>query len=467
MLPYDYGTLYSLNTSDPWNTDVYLSWLGSGTNAINRLATFPGTFLPSNYFTTDTSLVQEVTYLQGGYLWVNWVTGSTAVYLKDQIETTIDSRYTFIGTKKVSDTVYNTYCMATHTSTATDIVYDFRRIVSTSGASSTDSSITDLHIAIESGAEYSQVFTRIGRKLYVSLIYNSDSDLSLAGWECRLYSLDMETESIEEVSSLSLPPIPNGNYGGTNGVANFHGVLEQQGEIRWWIDYREDVVDIIFPFTSHVSYKIYYNGSTLNYLNLNPFDPGLITSPLNRNAYRYNYRDTTIIRSFTYDTTTYYITIDSVAGVNVATDDSTFPDSVPVKIISKSAYPKIGTVSSVYHWLDANGKSLGAITIPGVTSIHSIYPTLDTINGSLYMSARMDDGTDKLISVDSSTHGLLNVYDLPAFPFTNAPNSIANHGNFFIHTGGTFPSLRLYITYLVDVPPITNANDVMMIVEMN
>lgn len=469
MLPYDYGILYDVNTQDPLNSNVYVSWLSSGTSVINKADRFSTLFrMPNNFYVEDNSDNQEVCYLSGttssGFLCVNRVTGTTAIYLADQIEATPAFSYDIIGTKKVNDTLYYIYGVDTDTLTTTDeIVIDFRRISALSGNASTDTSIASETITIETGALWTMTKTKIGRSMYISIIFNTELGL---GREGRLYQINLDEESLSQIETLVLSGETNQIYGGVNGLQNYHGVLENQGNVKWWIDYFIQITDPDFPNPVRFINKVYYDGTTTEIFNVYPYSSGLISLPINRNALRYNYRDTKIVRSFTYDTTDYFLIIDSTTGVSIEISDANYPDIVPVKFVSKSVFPKIGLDSSLYYWLDDSGKILEEITLDGVLTIRGIYPTLDTVNGGMYVNARMTDATDKLVLVNSTTGDILAIYNLIDFPYTSTPTAVANNGNFFISKNLVFP-FTTTITYILEVPPINLGNDVMMIVEMN
>ena len=105
---YDYGTLYNINTSDPYNSLIFTSWLASGTNVINKSDDLSP--IPSIFYMEDNNEVQEASYLasSGGvrYLYVNHVSGTSSIYLYDQIEVDPSRNYpTTIGIKKASPTL--------------------------------------------------------------------------------------------------------------------------------------------------------------------------------------------------------------------------------------------------------------------------------------------------------------------------------------------------------------------------
>ena len=58
---YDYGTLYNINTSDPYNSLIFTSWLASGTNVINKSDDLSP--IPSIFYMGDNNEVQEASYL--------------------------------------------------------------------------------------------------------------------------------------------------------------------------------------------------------------------------------------------------------------------------------------------------------------------------------------------------------------------------------------------------------------------
>lgn len=464
-MTFDYGTLYNINTSDPFNTDVYMSWLASGTMVINKTDT--PTPLPAFFYLEDNDTIQEATYISrsGGndHLFVNLVSGTTAIYRSDLIDVEPCLSYTVIGIKKVTTTLYSVYCLDTSASTSTEIVLDFRKVIGTSGSASSDTSIQDIRITIESGAIWGSTQSIIGRSLYLSVFYQVDAG---QGREFKLYRLDMDTENFSEIGSHSLPATTDVSYSSINGIVNFIGVLEDKGEVKWWIDYFKVITDPVFPNPQHFINYVYFDGAITNVFEVDPYSSSLHSNPLNRNLYKYNYQDTKIARSFTYDGTTYYLVIDSISGVSIQTSNTTFPDAVPVSFVSKAVFPKIGISGSTFYWLDSNGKIDTAITFTGVTSITDIFPTLDTVNGNFYMNAHMADGTDKIVAVDPTTRAITYIFDLPNFPYTTAPNALANHGKFFISNKITF-STRSVISYVVDMPDIPKANDVQSILEMN
>lgn len=466
---YDYGTVYNINTSDPFNSHVYLSWLPTGTNAINLSPSFAGS-VPGRAYVEDDSNISEVSYLFGGislgHLYVNKVsfgngTGTSSIYLADTIEATPAFSYTTIGTKKVNDSLYYIYAVDI-SSTATDIMIDFRRISAISGGSSVDVSIAEEHISIDSGDLFSSTTNVIGRKIYVSIVYDTPTFTNLEGV---LLCLDAESETITTVSTLSLPAITNQTITAENGLINYHGVVEDRGVIKWWIDYRVIITDSVFPFDQRYIQRVYFNGNFTDVFDVYPVIVGQPTTTLSRRRYKYNYKDTKVVRTFLYDGTTYYVVIDSVDGVSVATTNSEFPDTPPLTVFSENVFPKIGFTAGVYYWLDTNGKSTGAITLDNVSLIRGVYPTLDSINGCVYMNVVLS-GINKIVSVDTQTQLIVNTFDLPSFPFTDAMIALSNHGNFFISQKTSVP-LRFVMTYITDMPPISGVGDCQMIVEKN
>ena len=277
---YDYGTLYNINTSDPYNSLIFTSWLASGTNVINKSDDLSP--IPSIFYMEDNNEVQEASYLasSGGvrYLYVNHVSGTSSIYLYDQIEVDPSKNYpTIIGIKKVSPTLYYVYGFSTLDSTSTEIVLDFRRTEGISGSSSDDSSIQSIHIPIGSGELWGTTRSIVGRSLYVSLFYNVTTS-GFTGTEFRLYRADMDTETFEEIDSYSLPSEENVIYSSVNGIVNFMGVLEDRGEIKWWIDYSKTQSFPDFPFPPELfTMYVYFDGTVTSIFEAQPFSGVLPT----------------------------------------------------------------------------------------------------------------------------------------------------------------------------------------------
>ena len=151
---WDYGTIYNVVAGDPINSHAYMSWLGSGTTAINYGA-FDGN--PFHFFVQDNSDNQEASYLAQSlidgkhYLYVISVSGTSSIYKTDQIDMNPILSYSVIGTKKLSDTSYSSYYFSTANSTSDTIVLEFNAIIGVSGGSNSNISVDSVSIPIADG----------------------------------------------------------------------------------------------------------------------------------------------------------------------------------------------------------------------------------------------------------------------------------------------------------------------------
>ena len=458
---WDYGTIYNVVAGDPINSHAYMSWLGSGTTAINYGA-FDGN--PFHFFVQDNSNNQEASYLAQSlingrhYLYVNVVSGTSAIYQKDQIDMHPVLSFQVVGIKRLSSTSYATYYLTTSNSTSDTITLEFRAIVGVSGSSNTDILVDSKDISIVDGSTWTSSFTRIGRSTYI--IIGSVPSTNTKTYT--MYCGNMDFETLEEVTSKSFTV----SSSSTTHTFWGSGVIETLGTPKLWIGYWETIEYSSFPLLRSFSDKVYFDGGETEIFFVDPYDNSLYFNHAH-DTLKYNYQTTKVSRTFTYDSTDYYLVIDSVLGVSISTSTTHYPDNLlPISFVSPSVFPMIGKSGTHYYWLDADGKTISEIILGGVTSITTIFPTLDTVNGDFYASGHMVDGTDRLLSVNPSTQTITYIFSLPAFPFTATPVAYANHGNFFITRKNTVP-LRTTISYIVDVPPILKSNDVQSILEMN
>lgn len=472
-MAFNYGTIYNVNVSDPVHSDVYLSWLSSGTTAINITKSHSsGIQRPTVFFIQDDSTNNEATYLSNGIgtanLVVNHVylgngTGTSTILTTDTIEVNPMASYTPLGVKKVSSILYYGYGFTTSSSTSTDLAIEINRVSGNSGGGSSSTTIASSHTTIEATAVWSTVVTNIGRCSYISVFYSINTGQGLEG---ALLCFNLDTESLTTIGSLTLDDSSVDNFYGSNGLVDFHGVAEHMGEAKWWVDYGERTTDTFAPFNARDKRKIYFDGNTTEIWNLYPYNAGLLSDTLNRDAYRYNWVNTKIVRSYSYNGVAYYIVIDSASGVSVANSNASYPDKTPLKITSKNLFPLIGYNGTNYFWLDTNGKSIATMSFTGVTTIRGLFPTLDSITGHIYANALMSDSTSKLIEIDTSSKTISAIYNLPSFPYTGTIVAYANHGNFFISKKET-STFQTAITYITDVPPLEDVGVAQMIVEMN
>ncbi|PJB50939.1 MAG: hypothetical protein CO103_01040, partial [Chloroflexi bacterium CG_4_9_14_3_um_filter_45_9] len=94
-----------------------------------------------------------------------------------------------------------------------------------------------------------------------------------------------------------------------------------------------------------------------------------------------------------------------------------------------------------------------AVTLPGITTIYAICPTLDALTGDVYMFA----DASKLLAVQPNTNTI--VQEWPIFPSLTSPTRVWNHGNFFV----VFGQAKYEIMYVENINHSMNQ----MIIEMN
>lgn len=463
---YDNGTLYGINTTDPVNSHVYLSQMTTGTSSVNTSQNpIPYKDFNGNvaYYLEDDSTVVEFDYILSGKLNIYNVnlgggTGTTSMSLVKQLNvSTGTSTNNIFGIRKVNSDLYYVYYLITTTSSLNS-VFDFRRC-SAIPTGTTDTSLSTVTITKNAIDSIGAGKTTIGRNGYCNFSHvYLDGVTSLVNQvDFYFYVLNMEADTVTLMESLNLPFVDS--------LTTYSNVTSlpviTMGEVKWYISYLYRIKDSPGTDVRHIK-KIIWDGATTDAFNLYPAPSLIQLITLN---YRYNYRDTKVGEKYVYTGVTYYIVTDSVFGVSSLTNDSLYPDTTPVSFSSEAVFPKIGLSSSVYYWLDANGKATSTITLSGVTTLLDIYPTLDTINGDMYVTAVMNDASNKLLAVDSSLGTINTQYVVTSFPYPALISTYTvnfNHGNFFISSGGS--TLK---TIYLDAPYISGVGEVLMIIEQN
>ena len=491
-MSYDYGTVFGINGTDPTNSRVFLSWLPTGTACKSTVVDTPQRGFYENvnvgtpvFYLSDTYPEREFASIYSSQLYIYHVdlgngTGTASINLVNtfpvspDIGNNPDSSYfelsNVYGIRKMTDGLYYIYfTLRTGVSNDNnDTIVDFKRCASSSG-DYTDTTLLTVTInkaatpLVDFVTETSRVF---GKRAYTSLTHsamNGNGEAKQAF--SNLYCINMETDSVSLVDSFTLPnltlPIYRESYAVLNSV-----IYESMGTFHWIFHYeyqRQVVVSDPMRFDTH----IVIDGENSNVLT--DYSPRPSYTSNTYGTYKYNHRDFIYWEKLITATPgkSRYLTVTNDGVITIRNDATLFPDCPPVCFSHVSNFIKIGIIANAYYYLDSNGKSTSPITLSGVNFIYRIYPTLDTINGYMYVAARMTNGTDRLLSVNPITGAIFQQFDIGAFPYLPTANTQCfNHGNYFINWYfSTWSATQ--VAYIVDVPPVPSSNEVEMIIEQN
>lgn len=461
-MPYDYGTLFGINTVDPDNSRVNLATLlATGTATANHLrSSVPYLDVDGQVamYLEDNSTNVEFTYMVSSNFYVYRMifgngTGTSSFALAETIAipSSIVSGNIF-GISKVNDSLYYIYyAVVDASSTTPNVDTDIRRC-SAIPAGYTDTSLQVVSTPNAAGGNIVVAFDIHERIVYIK---TTELPSGLTYREDALYSFDMDSETLTALDTFSLPVAASTTY--SNNVSM---TVSTNGTVVWYLGY------LVLNGTRRIR-KIVWNGVTTTVYDL---DPSPTVQLVSTNYSHYNFLQTKVVAEFFLVGTDYFAVADSVSlDVTVSTDHTNIPTSniVPVAFSSLTSYPKVAldTNTNEYYWLDTYGVPSTQILPAGVTTILDVYPTLDTNNTNVYATALMDDASYKLLSINTTSGNIDGQYQIGDFYFplsTSTYTSVFNHGNFFVGVEST----RLKISYL-DIAQINTANQVMMIIEQN
>ena len=394
----------------------------------------------------------------------------------------------FFGIKKINDTLYCVYYSTAncngHTNPGTDSHVRIRKISVTPGVGYSDDVVEEITLSHTDTYRW---------QLETSIVINKKGYIGLIR-ECRIapnrgfyysgYCLDMETDSVTlEFTYNKLNYYSDGNLylhsiTPLDSWTFNHGksmiFYSSSGTLKWVAYYQDDIAKnnggayYIDGYGAHIM----ANGEDtllekIDYLGITTFHCEGVS------INQYTSKDGVGSVRFTWP-------LDSSKNVigRLHSDDTVsayIPDSsapliwsMPSPIRSESIYPGIaktsGGASSTLTTIDTNtGESTGTLSISGVTTIYTLFPTLDTGDNSLYVGVKMDDDSCKVLGINPSS-AVVNT-TIADIDFSGVSSYyFSNHGNFFVDWDFDGYTSSGTITYLLNFP---TGNFTQAIMELN
>jgi hypothetical protein len=422
----------------------------------------PSVFFSDNYGDREFALLTGA--VDSYHLKVYTVTtsGTPAITLSSSTSWTVTTgTFYLMGLKKVGSDYHVYY--ATTDSTLYPTYLKFGKLVIIPGGSCTDNVIENITLSTTGENPHWEIVTKrtVGRVGNVGLIkwYQTTvfpdvfNDL-----EVYIYSLDMDSESTSGGLEFSVPSrqaVYDPFLTQTNLVFN-----ESMGSLKWCLGY----IDRTTPNlpASHIA----VNGSdTKIYEHIDFSNP--LNWTLSLISKQYNSSDYLCVMDVippTYPTFSHRVKVISGSlGTTVFNPPSeTYYN--PITFHSNFTFPSIiyNTSDTLYHWVDpTTGLEGSALSVSGVSAIYNLFPTLDLVDGSIYILGVVS-GVVKIIGINPLSSAVTRVFDTPLVSFSSRETSF-NHGNFFIRWDDT---IALKVAYLINLSVLV-ANHVRGIIEMN
>ena len=445
-----FGKVFGMQQSD-LNSIVSLSACPSSIDAIQqtigslipRSASWDyGSLYPVTYFDDDYGERQFAVLTSGPNL---------KVYLVDTVALTItlDSTTAFTPTDTVdyyfgmkrSGAGGNFYIYYGHVDAQEPATYyRFRMITVTPGGGYSDSVLQEITFDT-SGSKWSLQDQRIvGRTGYAGFVRRFPATGACTSYDIYIYSLDMETNTV--AGGLVYSVVAGGWYVNSMAYNSKLVFSEYNGVLNWYSLYifRQLVTP---PYSAYCHAVIngvdtlvhtYYFSSSSEYA---------VCSP----AFQYNRRDYVFF-------CTWHVPGSGTYSARYVSDGTWVVASAawgaPNEMHSSlNKFPCINydfSGSLLYYWVDKDTGVVGSqLVVPGITSIVSIMPTLDTVDDSLYMIAKMPDSSYQVVGVDPDTLALRRSIAVPV-NLNYSPGLQFNHGNFIAY----MPFNILVVNYLVN-----------------
>lgn len=373
------------------------------------------------------------------------------------------------GLKKESNTLYRAYYSDDGSDGATFNVH--KVVISVGVGIVSDTIILTSHKSVV--GEYYISSGKIGHRQYFSFTHRLKP--VAVGFTLNIYSIDIETGAVAHFANFTKNDgdvVPIGDAG-TSYFYYGEGIpiVSSAGIPMWCLGYTEVVARRYPPLYDWIYYHMVINGVDVVVEDHEAYSSPSVWDDVSNAGNNYNSNNCFLVcYHMQYPTVTWRAISFSGGTISYTAYPPTYPvlplDPAPA-LISKHTFPAVGRDpdnSVIKIWIDpATGEETSIIDPIGLTYIRCILPTLDALSGNVYMFARFDDFSQKLIAVQPNTNTIEQEWVV--WPSKLNPVGAVNHGNFILVAGTVIGGGSGHeMMYLENInPPIKHR----MIIETN